>query len=169
MPIVSPSTRRISLPRKGISESVRYPWAMVLPNGPCAAFSASTWIHWWSPVASANWSICSWVTVCHAPWPRCSPLTAASSSRLAKIRMGASVLWPAGHVDHLAGHESGLVADKERRQGGDVLGLPDPPHGDRGRRAVLELLEVHPDPRRGGRGHLGLDEPGGDGVGRDPE
>src|SRR6185295_15419086 len=30
---------------------------MVVPNGPAAARSGSTWIHWWSPVASANASI----------------------------------------------------------------------------------------------------------------
>ena len=27
---------------------------MVPPNGPAAARSSSTWIHWWSSVASAN-------------------------------------------------------------------------------------------------------------------
>ena len=36
--------------------------AMLVPNGPCAARCGSTWIHWWSPVASANRSICAWVT-----------------------------------------------------------------------------------------------------------
>src|SRR5690348_11398575 len=30
---------------------------MVRPKGPFAARSGSTWIHWWSPVASANASI----------------------------------------------------------------------------------------------------------------
>ncbi|SLH46233.1 Uncharacterised protein [Mycobacteroides abscessus subsp. abscessus] len=39
---------------------------MVVPNGPFAAFSASTWIHWWSPVASANALICDCVIVCHS-------------------------------------------------------------------------------------------------------
>ena len=33
---------------------------MVAPKGPVAARSASTWIHWWSPVASANVSMRSW-------------------------------------------------------------------------------------------------------------
>src|SRR5438105_7044412 len=41
----------------GSSESVRYPWPIVVPNGPDAARSRSTWIHWWSPVVSANESI----------------------------------------------------------------------------------------------------------------
>ena len=30
---------------------------MVEPKGDCAARSGSTWIHWWSPVASAKASI----------------------------------------------------------------------------------------------------------------
>src|SRR3954454_14310243 len=38
----------------GSSESVRYPWPIVVPNGPCAARSGSTWIHCSSPVASAK-------------------------------------------------------------------------------------------------------------------
>ena len=33
----------------------------VVPNGPAAARTGSTWIHWWSPVASANRSIRSCV------------------------------------------------------------------------------------------------------------
>ena len=36
------------------SESVRKPWAIGPPNGPSFARSGSTWIHWWSSVASAN-------------------------------------------------------------------------------------------------------------------
>src|SRR3712207_7658100 len=35
----------------------RKPCAIVVPNGPEAAFSWSTWIHWWSSVASANVSM----------------------------------------------------------------------------------------------------------------
>ena len=31
-------------------------------EGPRAGRAGSTWIHWWSPVASANWSTCSWLT-----------------------------------------------------------------------------------------------------------
>jgi hypothetical protein len=33
------------------------PWAMGAPNGPAFARSGSTWIHWWSLVASAK----SWI------------------------------------------------------------------------------------------------------------
>ena len=36
---------------------------MVPPNGPAAARSSSTWIHWWSLVASANAVMRSWSTV----------------------------------------------------------------------------------------------------------
>jgi hypothetical protein len=39
---------------------------MVVPNGPAAARAVSTWIHWWSPVASAKALICAWSTVRHA-------------------------------------------------------------------------------------------------------
>lgn len=51
-----------------------------------AARSGSTWIHWWSPVASANWSTCSCVTSCHLLWPRSWPTTVASSSSPLKVR-----------------------------------------------------------------------------------
>ena len=40
------------------SDSNRKPCAMVPPNGVSrAARSGSTWMNWWSSVASANWSI----------------------------------------------------------------------------------------------------------------
>src|SRR5215211_7659517 len=37
------------------------------------ARSGSTWIHWWSPVASANWFTCSWVISTQSLYPRCCP------------------------------------------------------------------------------------------------
>src|ERR1700709_2057635 len=44
------------------------------PNGlSFAAGSGSTWIYWWSPVASANWFTCSCVMVTQSLWPRCCP------------------------------------------------------------------------------------------------
>ena len=46
---------------------------MVEPNGPAAALSSSTWIHWWSSVASAKASIRSWVIVVHSPTPMDGP------------------------------------------------------------------------------------------------
>ena len=35
-------------------DSVRKPWAMVVPNGVAFARSGSTWMNWWSWVMSAN-------------------------------------------------------------------------------------------------------------------
>ena len=46
------------------SDSVRKPCAIGAPKGPSFARSGSTWIHWWSSVASANVLMRSWVT-----WP----------------------------------------------------------------------------------------------------
>src|SRR5262249_21131533 len=53
--------------------------------GPSAARTGSTWIHWWSSVASANRSICFCVTSRHGLYPRCSPTDAENSSRSLKI------------------------------------------------------------------------------------
>src|ERR1035437_2667536 len=66
----SPRRSRVSA---GSSDRVRKPCAMVRPKGPCAARSASRWIHWWSPVASAKALICSCVTMCHSLRPSSSP------------------------------------------------------------------------------------------------
>src|SRR6478735_2437243 len=71
MAIRTPSTCRISAMNADAREIVRYPWAMVVPNGPALPRSGSTWIHWWSSVASANRSTCRWVMARHSPVPRC--------------------------------------------------------------------------------------------------
>src|SRR5438445_13565360 len=70
-------TDTTSLSSIGSIDRVRYPWATVVPNGPFAAASGSTWIHWWSPVASANRLICSCVISCQSlvpssRWADCS-------------------------------------------------------------------------------------------------
>src|SRR5215470_15118450 len=53
---------------------------MVFPPGISRlARSTSTWIHWWSPVASANLSIISWVTVSHSEGPSWSPTCVSRS------------------------------------------------------------------------------------------
>src|SRR5579859_2095793 len=57
----------------GSSESVRYPWPIVVPNGPDFARSRSTWIHWWSPVVSANESMRSCETSIHEEGPNSAP------------------------------------------------------------------------------------------------
>ena len=52
------------------SESVRLPWAIVVPNGlSVLARSTSTWIHWSSPESSAKVLMSSWVTVRHSLGP----------------------------------------------------------------------------------------------------
>ena len=45
------------------SDSERKPWAMVPPNGVCAAAPGSTWMNWRSSVASAKASMRSWSIV----------------------------------------------------------------------------------------------------------
>ena len=64
------------------------PWAhkalddVGAPKGPDLARSTSTWIHWWSPVASANWLIRSWVTWTQSLTATSWPTSAASSARV---------------------------------------------------------------------------------------
>src|SRR5215471_18998896 len=54
---------------------------MVPPNGDSRlARSTSTWIHWWSPVASANWSTSAWVISSQPLTLSSSPTCARSSS-----------------------------------------------------------------------------------------
>src|SRR5262245_42294763 len=67
---------------KGAADRVQNPCAMVPPKGPVLARSGSTWIHWWSPVASAKALISAWVTVCHSPTRVSVPTSCLSSSTL---------------------------------------------------------------------------------------
>src|SRR3954464_7361968 len=60
---------------------------MVPPNGPALAFSSSTWIHWWSPVASANWFTRSWVISTQSVVPISSPAAASISSKVVNTRI----------------------------------------------------------------------------------
>ena len=56
------------------------------PKGLSAvARSTSTWIHWWSPVASAKRSTRSWVISIQSVHPRWLPAAPRSSSRVAKV------------------------------------------------------------------------------------
>src|SRR5690349_22615605 len=59
---------------------------MVPPKGPVFARSTSTWIHWWSSVASANASTRFWVTSNQSVVPISSPTAASSSARSVKVR-----------------------------------------------------------------------------------
>src|SRR3954465_15618401 len=63
---------------------------MVPPNGPAAARAGSTWIHWWSPVASANASTCACVISCHSVTPSSLPAAACSSSMPVIVVMAAN-------------------------------------------------------------------------------
>src|SRR3954447_7829163 len=60
---------------------------MVPPNGVSFARSTSTWIHWWSPVTSANVSTSFWVTSCQSEVPSVSPSACLSSSSPVIVRM----------------------------------------------------------------------------------
>ena len=60
---------------------------MVPPNGPALALSWSTWIHWWSSVASANLSTRSWVISTQSEVPISSPAAASISSNELNTRM----------------------------------------------------------------------------------
>ena len=53
-----------------------------------AARSGSTWIHWWSPVASANALIRSWETSSQSLGASSSPMEALRSSMPVNVRIG---------------------------------------------------------------------------------
>src|SRR5215213_9187948 len=82
MPILKPASAMKSCSRKlSHRQSVRLPWAIVVPNGlSFFARSTSTWIHWWSPDTSANLSMSSWVTSRQSLGPMVCPTSALSSS-----------------------------------------------------------------------------------------
>ena len=63
---------------------------MVPPNGPAAACSGSAWIHWWSPVASANESIRAWSISIQSVGPSSSPIAASISAMVVNVRMQGS-------------------------------------------------------------------------------
>src|SRR3954454_10551486 len=56
---------------------------MVPPNGVSrAARAGSTWMNWWSSVASANWSIIVWLTTRQGETPTSLPTTVSNSSKV---------------------------------------------------------------------------------------
>src|SRR6266705_309225 len=85
-------TDTTSLSSIGSIERVRYPCATVVPNGPFAAASGSTWIHWWSPVASAKRLICSCVISCQSLVPSSRSPACSSSSIVSVVVMSSSSL-----------------------------------------------------------------------------
>src|SRR6185437_1997234 len=97
------STRMILLSSTGASDSVRYPWAMATPKGPLLARSGSTWIHWWSSVASAKRLTRSCVMGCHSEYPSWSPtsLWKASTPSTVVVMLRSSLVrvrFPVGHA-----------------------------------------------------------------------
>src|SRR3954454_1323172 len=100
-----PPTMRICGSNAGASDSVRYPWAMGPPNGPSFARSGSTWIHWWSPVASAKRSIFSCGTSIQLDGPKASPACIVMSERASRLRSAALLRRFLGELfgfDHVA-------------------------------------------------------------------
>src|SRR6059058_1077771 len=75
----------------------------------------------------------------------------------------------AGRVDDLTGHEACALADQERDQVRDVLGLADALHRDLRVGALDEVVEADAHALGGRLGHLGLDEARRDRVGGDAE
>src|SRR5687768_10163231 len=65
------------------SDKVRKPWAMVPPNGVCAAAAGSVWMNWRSSVASANASMRAWSTVSQPDTPVSLPMRLRISAMLA--------------------------------------------------------------------------------------
>src|SRR5690606_13991345 len=62
-------------------ESVRLPWATVVPKGLSRfARSGSTWIHWRSPETAAKASMSPCVTVRHSPGPSSRPTRSLTPS-----------------------------------------------------------------------------------------
>src|ERR671916_1761019 len=101
------------------------------PNGLSrVALSTSTWIHWWSPVASANRSTRSWVTSNQSLVPSAVPTAARSSSSDSNTvcaivilssgpgAPGSRVLGADAH--DLAGHVRRVVAGEEGDNRGDL-------------------------------------------------
>src|SRR5947209_20056957 len=78
------------MPKGAIDDRLRKPWAMVPPAVFFLARSASTWIHWLSPVHAANWSIMDWSTVTQwdlpRSWPMKSLIAASVTFAIAIIR-----------------------------------------------------------------------------------
>src|SRR5437588_1296025 len=101
MPEVRGST--ISKNRPAMRESVKYPWAMGAPNGESRfTRSRSTWIHWWSPVASAKRTMSSYFMVRQSDLPRSLPASAsrpAIPSITVLLAMGRSISRRAGRDD----------------------------------------------------------------------
>src|SRR4029453_18140017 len=145
MPILNPCSALKSWSRKlSQRHRVRLPWAIVVPNGlSFLARSTSTWIHWWSPVTSANLSMSSWVTSRQSLGPMVCPTSAFSSSipfTVVGVLMGRSIsavvvpglrvqsvgepLLPAAQYGLAVGRQDGVEVELEERLERRVEALP---------------------------------------------
>src|ERR1700753_810295 len=76
---------------------------MVLPPGIiCLAISTLTWIHWWSPVASAKALMRSWVISTQSDTPISCPASEATLSKVAVCVMTVLLVNSAGFVGEAA-------------------------------------------------------------------
>src|SRR3954463_3318442 len=97
-------------------------------------------------------------------------ISAASTvvSPFAEARLSAkSVAGAAGHVDHLPGHERGLVAAQKGDDVRDVARHAEAAHRDLQCHLLLPFLEVAAKPGRDRSGHLGVDKAGRHRIRRD--
>src|SRR5437764_14210241 len=89
MPILRSLNEKVCSDRCESRDSVRNPWAIVPPKGEFFARSASTWIHWKSPIALAKVSMRCCVISTHGDTPTSCP-TRASRLRMVLTSAGRS-------------------------------------------------------------------------------
>src|SRR5258708_28252753 len=94
---------------------------MVPPKGPAFARSASTWIHWWSAVASAKLSIRSCVISSHSVGPNWSPTAPSRSLGEPYVVL---VIAPACHhgTQNVACYVAAVLRRETRHGGSERLG-----------------------------------------------
>src|SRR3954453_6783236 len=156
MPILKPDSALKSWSRKlSQRQSVRLPWAIVVPKGlSFFARSTSTWIHWWSSETSANLSMSSWVTSRQSLGPICRPISAFSSSipftvvGVLMARSISAVVVPGLRLQRLAKRLRPSAHDRLSVRHEDILRtqLEQRPHGGReplsveGRHLLVNLV-----------------------------
>src|SRR3954451_13204171 len=120
---------------------------MVPPNGVSLARSGSTWIHWWSPVASAKASMSFWETPCQSETPSSSPSAALSSSNPVIVRMAGNCMPaqpPEASCPARAGRRWWRATAADGRLGGDVMDASNlhqaTPDAERRFRTLVERL-----------------------------
>src|SRR3954468_20811520 len=128
-----------------------YPCAMGPPNGlSFFARSTSTWIHWWSPVASAKRLTCCWVTSNQSLVPSSCPFKPAASAKVVVVLLPPPIL-PAGVWRPPGG---GRTCRRRDRRSAGITGS----RADRDRR--LDRLLARPPPLGPGRRRRAAAAPG---------